>query len=124
VEAKIEDFVAGATDDANATPDSPVQEPAAEPASAPLPEPAPADTGAEEDTPSGDKKIELSDDDKPQAKKVGGERVIQPIDAAPKKDIDQLLAEEEAKESSPKINVVTSDDKPKDEPVDPNSIAL
>jgi CheY-like chemotaxis protein len=144
VEAKIEDFVAGATDDANATPvdppaDEPTEEPEpkdepaeasdvqAEPSSAPLPEPEVPDPADEK--PSGEKKIELSDDDKPQPKKVGGERVIQPIDAEPKKDLDQLLAEEEAKESSPPVGSTVMPPEPGakgagHDPVDPNNIAL
>lgn len=122
VEAKIEDFVAGATDDAGGVPaadDQPAAEPT-EPTSAPLAEePTPSET---EEKPSGEKKIELSDDDQPQPKKVGGERVIQPLDAEPKKDLDQLLAEEAAKESSP--SAAESAKGPGQDPVDPNSIAL
>lgn len=83
--------------------------------------------------------------EKPTAKKVGGERVIEPIDSEPKKDIDALLAVEEAKEATG--NPITAapiivDDKagpvtPMPEPdpsapkpanpgetIDPNSISL
>lgn len=71
--------------------------------------------------------------------KTGGERVIQPVESAPKKDINVLLAQEEANQSPGQIVPVVdgsqvqsdsavspappnSDDQNK--PVDPNSIAL
>jgi CheY-like chemotaxis protein len=75
--------------------------------------------------------------DLPQPKKVGGERVIEPIEGEPKKDLDALLAIEEAKESQGSTPVAAAaptivDDKngpqapasPQPGPVDPNNIAL
>jgi CheY-like chemotaxis protein len=75
--------------------------------------------------------------DLPQPKKVGGERVIEPIEGEPKKDLDALLAIEEAKESQGSAQAAAAspvivDDKmgpqaptpPQPGPVDPNNIAL
>ncbi len=55
-------------------------------------------------------------ENQPQQKKVGGERVIEPIAGEPKKDLDALLAIEEAKESqaqppAPVIPVVVDNQK-------------
>lgn len=72
-------------------------------------------------------------------KKTGGERVIQPIESEPKKDLDALLAAEEAKDSAAqaaaaKTIPVIVDDKagaqtpaapaPNENKVDPNNIAI
>ena len=164
IEAKIEDFVAGATENPGApeaaAPESP---PSTEPVqpTGPTPpapetaeaqdnlvsqaadalqastEPAPAATPAPPAPTASDTEV------KPEPKKVGGERVIQPIASEPKKDLDTLLAIEDAKnagsqpEPTPKP-VVGGETPPatpspakgngptasQDNTVDPNSIAL
>lgn len=160
VEAKIEDFVAGANNnDSDSASDSTSSDnsttsvsddiaPAPTPeltVDAPKPDPdgtvvvAPTEEPkTEEEKPlEAEKPAEL-----PVQKKVGGERVIEPIDSEPKKDLDALLAIEEAKESIPAPaveNAVVVDDKagpvapapvpppapaPSGDKVDPNSIAL
>jgi len=82
--------------------------------------------------------VASDESDKPQQKKVGGERVIEPIEGEPKKDIGTLLALEEAKEAAAApaagATPVIVDDKagpqapgPVPAPtdgVDPNSISL
>jgi len=157
VEAQIEDFVAGATSEADApsvTAAAPPAEeaPAAEPptvtsaptvttdvaaatddklmadavntlvtdtqppvaaVTAPAPDPA-ASTAAE--TPAQPANTDES------SGSTGGTRIITPLDASPKPDINALLAAEEAKEGSPTPPPNTSVQP--DKPVDPNSIAL
>jgi CheY-like chemotaxis protein len=153
IEARIEDFVAGATETASVG-DS------AEPAVI-APEPTDAAITAADDKLMADAASALSGGTdtaepaesaeetaeagpKPQAKKVGGERVIEPIAGEPKADLDSLLALEEAREAStkppePAETVVGGvDEPPKPSPakdsgpsaaapgsvVDPNNIAL
>jgi CheY-like chemotaxis protein len=141
VSAQIEDFVAGATESPEAKPievqaepvdpavtaadDKLVVDAAAELSASADPAPAPA-PAEEEAVPS------------PERKKVGGERVIEPIAGEPKKDLDTLLAIEEAQSAvnqpaeQPSAVVGGSDEPPKPSPakgsgpdtVDPNSIAL
>jgi len=166
VEAKIEDFVAGASQEATPPPAAPEEtaapaaaaDPAkveAEPSAPevttpetpppaesnpgpaatsdtppPAPEPAPAETAAPAAAP------EETEPAKPDSKNLGSvpianKKIIQPIAAEPKKDINQLLAEEEAKESggaetaAPAPAPTVGDNTPKDEDkIDPNSIAL
>jgi CheY-like chemotaxis protein len=169
VEAKIEDFVAGASESPGApegtapaaTPVPTSQEKAETAATLSTPDPAAVavndklvndaaealEVGAETVT-----KVEVkaeSDETaeteiKPEPKKVGGERVIQPISSEPKKDLDTLLAIEEAKNvgsqpaEEPKavVSDVTESPTPSaakgngpaastpEAKVDPNSIAL
>lgn len=167
VEAEIESFVAGAgASDGSTTSDSAVDSSSAD-------DSATDDTSTNDNQPaeSGHQLLSMDDQkqdpdepvvyepteppeakppapaepEKPTAKKVGGERVIEPIDSEPKKDIDALLAVEEAKEA--KGNPITAapiivDDKagpvtplPEPDPsapkpakpgetIDPNSISL
>lgn len=134
VEAQIEDFVAGATE-SNTTPSAPVIDtPAVDPpsedpaASAPEPTPTPA-TPADDSaaTEAADQKLvsdaadaleantkeaneaaaeaKADEENQPQQKKVGGERVIEPIDSEPKADLDALVAAEEAKEAQAQAEV-------------------
>jgi CheY-like chemotaxis protein len=164
VEAKIEDFIAGASQNPDGPAEAaPAPESAAEPVttepSADNPEtaenqdnlvsqaadalqasaePQPAPAAPE---PAGEPATD--EEVKPEPKKVGGERVIQPIAGEPKKDIDTLLAIEEAKtagsQPAPESKVVIGGETPgatpspskgngpansQDDTVDPNSIAL
>jgi CheY-like chemotaxis protein len=110
VKAEIEDFVAGASSEPT------VAEPAVEPVVA-QPTTAPIQDNAEitaednklvadaaetlEASTKPVQEAEKNDDEVlPEPKKVGGERVIEPIASEPKKDISDLVAEEEAKEAS------------------------
>ncbi|HEX4774060.1 MAG TPA: response regulator [Candidatus Saccharimonadales bacterium] len=78
--------------------------------------------------------VDPPDDDKepdhPGSVPIANKKVIQPIDTAPKKDIEALLAIEEAKEKSDDITtkppVVGGEgvSKPTDDPLDPHNIAL
>jgi CheY-like chemotaxis protein len=137
VEAKIEDFVAGATDEATpvavteSTPE-PVAAPPADEIAATDPETPvspdldPADKPAVDSAP--ELPVEEPEPAKPAPKKVGGERVIQPIASEPKKDLDALVAAEEAKEAAAKgpatPSAMVADDKSGPHEVDPNNIAL
>jgi len=66
---------------------------------------------------------EAEEDEAKKNHPVGSQRVITPIPAEPKKDINQLLADEEAKEAA--ANSAVSPDQPNDETkADPSNIAL
>ncbi len=103
VEAQIEDFVANTSVSAAPTAEAPAQVPTAvEVADEKLVSDA-ADTFEASTKAAGEVAAEEKDaaENQPQQKKVGGERVIEPIAGEPKKDLDALLAIEEAKEAQP-----------------------
>ncbi|MGZ6005481.1 MAG: response regulator transcription factor [Candidatus Saccharimonadales bacterium] len=144
VEAKIEDFVAGATTDpstpaSNEAPEltpAPAPEPAPAPAAeapAPAPEPVAAPAPAPEPAPAATPVAETPAASKP-AEESGGEmvhkKVITPLQQAePSKDINTLVALEEAKESNQQAAqgpaVVSPDPgQPQQPTVDPGTVAL
>lgn len=99
VEAQIEDFVA------NTSAATPAEPPATDPTSVEVADEKlvsdAADTFEASTKAAGDAAAEEQEaaENQPQPKKVGGERVIEPIVGEPKKDLDALLAIEEAKEA-------------------------
>jgi CheY-like chemotaxis protein len=140
VEARIEDFVAGATEEATApapvtqvpvtTSDEPAPEPAAQTADDKLM--ADAVDNLVASTPATEKSEETKAEETatpepaaaaesaPASASTGGTKVIEPLDSPPKKDIHELLAAEEAKENQ----TGPAPAKPAGDTVDPNSIAL
>jgi CheY-like chemotaxis protein len=142
VEAKIEDFVAGATTEAAAPdPNAPAPEPSTEPAAeapaAEVPAPEPEAKKTDDDAPE---VISPTEEKSPEIDVPGSEakpendnvtiahkKVIKPIDSPSKTDINTLAAMEEAKEVSKNPTpaagpaVIGGDNQ---KPQDPGSIAL
>ncbi len=129
VEAHIEDFVAGASEDpttpakapdagggASQTADDKLMADAVNNLVASTP---PADQATTETPPAPEP---TTPEKKPAT--TGGNKVIEPLDSKPKRDINELLAEEEAKEKSATKAEPASPNKPDEKSVDPNSIAL
>jgi len=124
VEAQIEDFVANTSAAAPAEP--PATDPTAvEVADEKLVSDA-ADTFEASTKAAGEVAAEEKEatENQPQQKKVGGERVIEPIAGEPKKDLDALLAIEEAKEAqaqpvAPVIPVIVDNQKGPETPAAP-----
>ncbi len=99
----VEALVAGADKEDEGKPEPPpkptpipVIEPPEEPAEEPKPEPA-----------------EDEEDDATGSAEIAHKKIIKPIDSGPKKDINQLLAEEEAKEAIQEPSTDTKASKPK-----------
>lgn len=110
VEASIENFVAGATTEAPA-PDTPSPATNVEPEAAPEPSAPPSLEALEATTSPAATPPETTLAD---VSTAGSKKVIQPLDAEPQKDINVLLAAEEAKEAAnkpaePPVAVVSSD---------------
>jgi len=151
MEAQIENFVAGATSEATpaaAPPSSPAPEAPTvttpQPVAIPVAEPVDSETTTGDDTlranatdtPVTDTQPAVTPDTQPGVPSVeptvetsapleestGGTRIITPLDAKPKPDINALLAAEAAKEGAP--TPPPSANVQPDKPVDPNSIAL
>lgn len=125
VESQIEDFVAN-TSAATPTAETPAENPTdVEVADEKLVSDA-ADTFEASTKAAGEAETAEKEaaENQPQQKKVGGERVIEPIAGEPKKDLDALLAIEEAKEAqaqpaAPVIPVIVDNQKGPETPAAP-----